>query len=62
MNQQLVPPAVIIELGVERRPRVLVLAGYESEEARVWDWIRSQGDLRELVDKALELAAQAPAA
>lgn len=62
MAHQLVPPAVIIELGVESRPRVLVLAGNESEEHRVWDWIRSQDELDEIVAKALELACEGRAA
>ena len=57
MSHQLVPPAVIIELGIESTPRVLVLCGNESEERRTWDWIRSQDALAELVARALELAA-----
>jgi hypothetical protein len=55
-------PAVLIELGLEAAPRVLVHAMNESEEARVVDWIRSHDELAELVVRALELAEEARAA
>jgi hypothetical protein len=56
-------PAVVIELLVEERaPRVLVCAMTDGQEARIVDWIRSQDDLADLVQRALELAEEARAA
>jgi hypothetical protein len=55
-------PAIVIELGLETPPRVLIHCGNDSEETRVIDWIRSHDELAELVARALELAAEARAA
>jgi hypothetical protein len=56
-------PAILIELCVEARaPRVLVRCIGDGQEARIIDWIQSQDDLLELVQRALELAKEAHAA
>jgi hypothetical protein len=55
-------PAVLIELGLESAPRVLIHSMNDSEEARVHDWIRSHDELADLVARALELAEEARAA
>jgi len=47
-------PAVLIELGLETAPRVLLHSMNESEEARVLDWIRAHDELADLVVRALE--------
>ncbi len=45
-----------------KAPRVFVHSATEGQEARLMDWIRSQDDLRELVERALQLAEEARAA
>lgn len=55
-------PAVVIELGVEAAPRVLMCCMNDAEEARVVDWIQSQDGIAELVARALELAEATRAA
>lgn len=55
-------PAVLIELGLESAPRVLIHSMNDSEQARVVDWIQAHGELAELVARALELAEEARAA
>jgi hypothetical protein len=55
-------PAIVIELGLESAPRVLIHSMNDSEQARVIDWIGSHDALAELVARALELAEEARAA
>jgi hypothetical protein len=55
-------PAIVIELGLETAPRVLIHSMNESEGTRVIDWIRSRDELADLVVRALELAEEALAA
>ena len=55
-------PAVLIELGLESAPRVLIHSMNDSEEARVIDWVRAHDGLAELVSRALEIAEESQAA
>jgi hypothetical protein len=55
-------PAILIELGLESAPRVLLHCVNDAEEERVMDWIRSHEAFAELVLRALELAEEARAA
>jgi hypothetical protein len=55
-------PAIVIEIPVEAAPRVFMHGTTDGDEARVLDWIRSQDELAELVQRALELAEEAKAA
>jgi hypothetical protein len=55
-------PAVLIELGLESAPRVLIHSINDSEQSRVVDWIQAHDGLAELVLRALELAEEARAA
>jgi hypothetical protein len=55
------PPGFFIYLPLEGRPRVHLVALHYEEEQRLRDWVESTG-LVELVDRALELAAEEPAA
>lgn len=54
-------PSYIILVPFEGRPRVVLDALHYEEEERLRDWVAAAG-YEELVDRALELAAQEPAA
>jgi hypothetical protein len=54
-------PSLLISLPLEGRPRVQLVALHYDEEARLRDWIEATGFV-ELVDRALELAEEEPAA
>lgn len=56
------PPHLTIELALEERPRVRLVADHEGDELRLRIWLQSQPALRDLVDAALELVAQESAA
>ena len=62
MSQSTVPPLLLIQLAVEAAPVVLIHAMNEGQEQRVWDWINAHEEYRGLVEFALELAAERPAA
>jgi hypothetical protein len=47
------PPSVTIVLGLESAPKILSDAQTDAEANRLCDWITSQADLVELLDKAL---------
>lgn len=51
----------MIVLEVENRPRVVFDCLSEAEECRLGDWLRAKG-YTELIDRALELATEEPAA
>lgn len=55
-------PAILIELGLESAPRVLIHSINDSEEARLVDWVQAHDGLAELVARALDLAEEARAA
>jgi len=55
-------PAFFIKLGLEARPQVFSDVNSDAEEARVLDWIRSHPELAELVQRALDLQGEEPAA
>lgn len=46
-------PRVLIDLALESWPRVLTSAATDDEATRLADWILSQDDLCELIDRAL---------
>ncbi len=48
-------PSVVIELSLEERPKVYVSAETDEQSARLDDWIGSQDELSELVERALDL-------
>lgn len=52
-------PAVTIRLALESRPRILVDALSESEEARLADWLEQKPEYADLVAQAFALAAAA---
>jgi hypothetical protein len=54
----ILPPSLCIVLSIEAAPRVLTDAHTDAEASRLCDWICSQDDLVELLDRAL-LAAEA---
>lgn len=56
------PPVVIVELRLEEKPRVLIAAQTDGQEQRIWQWIDSHAEYRDLVERALELAGDTPAA
>lgn len=57
------PPTLMILLEFESTtPKVIVGFNNDGEEARLADWIRSQGELADLVERALELGDEARAA
>jgi len=56
------PLAVVIELAIEDAPRVFSTAATDGQQARLFDWIQANDELRELVQRALELAEEAKAA
>jgi hypothetical protein len=56
------PPALVIRLAVEARPRLYVDCVNDGERERLVDWLRSSDDLSRLVDDALELSRLEPAA
>jgi hypothetical protein len=56
-------PCVVIEVEFERpAPRVRVVCMNSSEEDRLSDWLKSQGELLDLVCRAIELEQEARAA
>jgi hypothetical protein len=48
-------PSVVIELSLEEKPKVYVSAETDGQEQRLVDWIGSQDELSDLVERALEL-------
>lgn len=56
------PPMVVIELPLEMKPRIRIACANESEEIRVREWITSDNELHDLVDRVLRLAEEKRAA
>lgn len=54
-------PSIVITIGVESSPVVMVVAQTQELEARIRDWVRSQDDLSDLVQRALDLHSEARA-
>jgi hypothetical protein len=52
------PPTVLIELSIEARPKVRLIAGTEGEEQRLRQWLETSGYWARLVDLAMEIAGQ----
>ena len=49
-------PALIIRLTIEdQAPSVYVIAQNEEEQERLLDWVRSQHNLHDLAERALEV-------
>jgi hypothetical protein len=48
-------PSVVIELSLEEKPKVYVSAETLGGEERLADWLASQTELSELVERALDL-------
>jgi hypothetical protein len=57
-----VAPKVRVEFGIEEPPKVRIVCMSETEERRLWDWILSHARYVELLEVALELADEEPAA
>jgi hypothetical protein len=56
------PPALVIRLALEQPASVYLDCLNDGEKARLFDWLNSQPDYADLVERALELAEQARAA
>jgi hypothetical protein len=56
-----VTPGFLILLPFEGRPRVVLDALHYEDELRLRDWVEAEG-YDELIDRALALAAEEPAA
>lgn len=54
-------PSYLILLPLESRPRVILDAVHDCEEYRLSQWLESSGYI-ELVERALELTSDEPAA
>lgn len=55
-------PSIVIQVGVEERaPVVFIVASTKELEGRIVDWVRSQDELAELVERALEIRDEARA-
>lgn len=52
-------PSLIITVGVEASVQVLADCSNDSEQLRLEDWINAHGELRQLVNLALELRSAA---
>jgi hypothetical protein len=51
------PPAIVIVIALEEPPAVRIWhAPHEGDEHRIRYWLDSRPELRDLVDRALELA------
>lgn len=55
-------PKVRVEFGIEEPPKVRIVCMSETEERRLWDWILSHERYVDLLEEALELADEEPAA
>jgi hypothetical protein len=55
-------PRLVIEVGVEQRPRVYEDAVSEQESQRLAFWVRSQPQIHRLVHEALRLMSERSAA
>jgi len=55
-------PALIVVLPLEGKPRVLVDAQNNAEEARLRDWIHAHDDVVALIASALDIAEVRPTA
>jgi hypothetical protein len=62
MSERGTRPAVLIVLEIEAAPRVWISAASDTEELRVRDWLKSQSELADLVETAIDLAEEARAA
>ena len=54
-------PAVVIRLPLEGRPWLTVEARDEADRARIVDWVEGNPELRQLVQRAHELAKEVKA-
>jgi len=52
-------PSIIIELGIEQRPRVYIDAENDLDERRLRLWLESSGYWSRLVELALEIQERA---
>jgi hypothetical protein len=48
-------PALVIEIALEAKPKVFISAETDGQEQRLVDWLSSQDELSELVERALDL-------
>jgi hypothetical protein len=55
-------PSIVIQLGVEEPPIVMIVASTEEAQDRVTYWVRSQPELVDLVQLALDLRNEARSA
>ena len=53
------PPAIEIQIRIEERPKVYLLAMYEDDQHRIEDWVAGNPALQKLVDDALALGEAA---
>jgi hypothetical protein len=52
------PPKLTVVFEIERAPFVVVDAANEPERARLEDWLRADGDRREVLTTLFEFLAQ----